>query len=524
MKLRNQLLATSVGPIVVALALQTGFALDRQRNAMQDGLSEKARSVSSVMVAVVGPNILFKDASAAKDSLKSVEKDGDFRAALAVDESGGPLCSIGDEATVAAIGKISPLPQETTLIHRAGTTVAIAPVRSGPKVVGAVIVSLSEAKVEAANQAAVLTGAGVALVMVIVSILLGGYFGHRIVSAVDATARVLQAVADGDLTRRLENLSNDEIGAMGGSVNHAMERLGAALRNVAGSVGLLANSSTKLTSLSARLGDTASSTSAQAASAVTAAETVSSDAGAVAAAAEEMGSSVKEIARNAGEAAHVAKEAVQSAESTSESIQRLDKSSREIGNVVKLITAIAEQTNLLALNATIEAARAGEAGKGFAVVATEVKELAKQTSKATEEIAAKVTQIQGDSRTAVEAIKHIRTVIGQVHDHQTAIAGAVEEQAATTKEIGITVNRSAQASAGIASTIGQVATSAQSTNEASEESREAAQGLERIAAELKQVLGGFRFATQEAPAPGAPAVAAREPAHGFAAAPSYAQH
>jgi methyl-accepting chemotaxis protein len=189
---------------------------------------------------------------------------------------------------------------------------------------------------------------------------------------------------------------------------------------------------------------------------------------------------------------------VHSAEATSASIERLDGSSREIGNVVKLITAIAEQTNLLALNATIEAARAGEAGKGFAVVATEVKELAKQTSKATEEIAAKVTQIQADSRTAVEAIKHIRTVIGQVHDHQTAIAGAVEEQAATTKEIGITVNGAAQASADIANTITKVAASAQSTTEASEESREAAQGLERVAGELKQVLSRVRFASSAA--------------------------
>jgi methyl-accepting chemotaxis protein len=495
MKLRTQLLATSVGPIVVALALQTGFALDRQRRALSDGLSEKARSVSSVMVAVVGPNILFKDAGATKDGLKSVEADGDFRAAIAVDETGGALSSIGDPAVVAAIGKVT-LPKDTTVEHKAGTTVAIAPVRSGGKVVGAVVVALSEAKVDAAAKESMLAGAGVTLVMALLASMLAAYFGRRIVGAIDATAAVLQGVAEGDLTRRLDNLSDDEIGAMGASLNHTMERLGDALRNVASSVETLANSSTSLTALSSRLGDTASNTSAQASSAVTAAETVSANAGAVAAASEEMGSSVKEIARNAGEAAHVAKEAVTSAETTSQNIQHLDVSSREIGNVVKLITAIAEQTNLLALNATIEAARAGEAGKGFAVVATEVKELAKQTSKATEEISNKVTQIQSDSRQAVEAIKHIRSVIGQVHDHQTAIAGAVEEQAATTKEIGTTISGAASASAAIVSTIAQVAASAQSTNAASEESREAAKGLEVIASELKLVLSQFRFTSK----------------------------
>ena len=495
MKLRTQLLATSVGPIVVALALQTGFSLSRERRALGDGLSEKARSVSSVMVAVVGPNILFKDAGAANDGLKSVEADGDFRAAIAVDETGAALSSIGEAALVTAIGKIT-LPKETTVEHRAGATVAIAPVKSGGKTVGAVVVALSEAKVDAAEREAMLAGAGMTLVMALLASILGAYFGRKIVGAVDATAAVLQAVAEGDLTRRLDHLSDDEIGAMGASLNNTMERLGDALRNVAASVETLGTSSVTLTALSSRLGDTASNTSAQASSAVTAAETVSANAGAVAAASEEMGNSVKEIARNAGEAAHVAKEAVASAETTSQNIQHLDASSREIGNVVKLITAIAEQTNLLALNATIEAARAGEAGKGFAVVATEVKELAKQTSKATEEISSKVTQIQSDSRTAVDAIKHIRKVIGQVHDHQTAIAGAVEEQAATTKEIGTTIQGAATASAAIVSTITQVAASAQSTNEASEESREAAKGLEVIASELRQVLSRFRFNTK----------------------------
>ncbi len=109
-----------------------------------------------------------------------------------------------------------------------------------------------------------------------------------------------------------------------------------------------------------------------------------------------MSASIKEIAKNANEAARVANTAVQVAQKTNATVSRLGDSSAEIGQVIKVINSIAEQTNLLALNATIEAARAGEAGKGFAVVANEVKELAKQTGKATEDISHKIKAIQGE--------------------------------------------------------------------------------------------------------------------------------
>src|SRR5439155_3863762 len=136
----------------------------------------------------------------------------------------------------------------------------------------------------------------------------------------------------------------------------------------------------------------------------------------------EMGASIREIAKNAGEAARVADASVAVARSTGGTVTRLGESSAEIGKVIKVISGIAEQTNLLALNATIEAARAGEAGKGFAVVAHEVKELAKETALATEEIGRKIEAIQVDTRGAVEAIGQISAVITQINDISNTIA------------------------------------------------------------------------------------------------------
>src|SRR5579862_2192236 len=139
-----------------------------------------------------------------------------------------------------------------------------------------------------------------------------------------------------------------------------------------------------------------------------------------------MNASIKEIARNATEAARIASGAVKVARETNDTVNKLGESSVEIGKVIKVITSIAQQTNLLALNATIEAARAGEAGKGFAVVANEVKELAKQTAAATEEISQKIEAIQQDTGGAVRAITEIGAIIDQINGIQNTTASAVE--------------------------------------------------------------------------------------------------
>jgi methyl-accepting chemotaxis protein len=351
------------------------------------------------------------------------------------------------------------------------------------------------------------------LILVAAALALGWLLSKAIVGSLRRTVDVLDRVAEGDLTQRLEVTSQDEVGQAGLAVNRMLDRTSAAMRAIGTNASTLASSSEQLSEVSQSLGASAEETSAQSGAASAAAEQVSANVQTVATAAEEMSSSIREIAGSANEAARVATTAVSVAESTNATVSKLGASSAEIGEVIKVITSIAEQTNLLALNATIEAARAGEAGKGFAVVANEVKELAKQTAEATENIAGKVTAIQTDAQAATEAIGEITTVISQINDIQTTIASAVEEQTATTNEIGRSVGEAARGASEIAGNVSGVAQAAQETAEGASDTLRAASELARMADELTRLVSQFRLdeaAPTYAPLPTPTGVAAHD--------------
>lgn len=248
----------------------------------------------------------------------------------------------------------------------------------------------------------------------------------------------------------------------------------------------------QISETSQRMRTNAQATTHQATLASGAAEQVSANAHSLASAVEQFEASIKEISSNASSAATVARTAVTATEQTNASITKLGASSIEIGNVIKVINSIAEQTNLLALNATIEAARAGEAGKGFAVLANEVKELAKATSKATEDIIRKIETIQVDTTNAVDSITHVTQVIRQINESQNAIASAVEEQTAMSSEISRNISEVAQGSGEIAKNITLVAEAAQNTLQGTDETLQAADDLEAMAADLLQLVGETR--------------------------------
>ncbi|GMA41560.1 methyl-accepting chemotaxis protein [Mobilicoccus caccae] len=313
---------------------------------------------------------------------------------------------------------------------------------------------------------------------------------RRATSELDTSMR---ALAQGDLTRDPQVFTRDELGSMAAALRVAQARLRELVEGVATTAGGVAAASEQFSSASKEMGRDAGTTAERLGQMSSAATGTSDNIQTVAAGTEEMTASIREIAKSASDAAHVASSAVMVADRTNATVSQLGQSSVEIGNVIKTITGIAEQTNLLALNATIEAARAGEAGKGFAVVANEVKDLAQETARATEDIGTRVEAIQGDTQAAVAAISEISSIISQISDTQQAIASAVEEQTATTNEMGRNVSDAAAGARSISDGITQRVSAARHSHESAQETERAATELAQRASDLEGLISRFTY-------------------------------
>jgi methyl-accepting chemotaxis protein len=345
----------------------------------------------------------------------------------------------------------------------------------------------------------------------------------RIVSRpIKNTIAIVKDIAqgEGDLTKRLEIKSEDEVGELSKWFNVFMEKLQGIVNAIAENANMLGSSSEKLSGLSGKMSEGAGNMSGKSNTAASAAEKMSTNMNSVASnmeqaadsvnmvanAAEEMTATINEIARNSEKASNITGGAVVQTQSASNKVDELGSAANEIGKVVEAITEISEQVNLLALNATIEAARAGEAGKGFAVVANEIKDLAKQTAEATQEIKGKIGAIQGATDATVTEIDQISKIINDVNEIVSSIATAVEEQSVTTRDIAGNVAQAAQgirtvnenvasssaAAHEIANDINGVSRSADEMSKSSDQVAMSAEELDALAKKLNEMVGKFK--------------------------------
>ncbi|MFC5759106.1 MULTISPECIES: methyl-accepting chemotaxis protein [unclassified Rhizobium] len=260
------------------------------------------------------------------------------------------------------------------------------------------------------------------------------------VRAVDDLATGLTALAEGDLTKRIENPFPPALEKVRTDFNAAIDRLGDAMRTVLDNAEAIASGARETKEaadvLSKRTEQQAATVEETAAALDQITQTVADSAGRAA----EAGGLVAETKRGAEHSGNIVRRAV-------DAMGQIEKSSHEISNIIGVIDEIAFQTNLLALNAGVEAARAGEAGKGFAVVAQEVRELAQRSASAAKEIKALITTSSEHVKSGVDLVgqtgqelERIVVQVGNIDVNVTAIVESSREQSTGLAEINKAVN------------------------------------------------------------------------------------
>ncbi len=415
-----------------------------------------------------------------------------------------------------------PLTAAEIMVNEEDFFQAALPLHDGSQTTGWLCAMVSKQTVAANTRQMVITMGLVYLACLVVVIPLVYLFAASFSRMVNNVAGGLKDIAEGegDLTRRLEENSNDELGDLARWFNTFIQRLQGIIREIAENSGRLATSANGLKDLSQKMTTSATDMSNESAAVSSASEAVSlsttSIASAmeqssvnlstVAAAAEEMTATISDIVRNTENANQVTGKAVDQVKIASQRVSILGTAAQEIGKVTETITEISDQTNLLALNATIEAARAGEAGKGFAVVANEIKELARQTATATAEIKNKINSIQQTTQGTVSEIESISVVINEVNQIVSTISTAVEEQSSTTSEIAGNVAQASQGVQAVNQTVAestlaidQVAQTLARVNQASSDMSsqsnavdDSTRALSRLAEELNRLVGCFK--------------------------------
>jgi len=387
-------------------------------------------------------------------------------------------------------------------------------------------------------------GVVVMLTLIVASLyFVGGFIERRITSPAAKLARAAEAVAAGDLSKRVDDIGgfDDEIGRLARAITAMIDelrRLAIALNQSSSETASMTTeitaSTEEMAASAGQIAHTAADLSQQASQMAGMIQTVAASSDHLVGVAGELETGANEgVRRNA----HLRALAVDNrsrldesakslvglsgdVEASAAAIDGLAQASEEVRSFVTLVQKLARQSKLLALNAAMEAARAGEHGHGFAVVAEEVRRLAAMSSDAaerTEQVVGGVLRGVEASRSTsartVETVRAVRDVTENASrsfgEIETAVAEAdgwtaTVERAATTanalvREVQQKLESMTAGTESFAAAMQEVAASSEEQSASTEEIAAAAATLSGAAERLSRLVANLRLEESSSP-------------------------
>ncbi|HXT16993.1 MAG TPA: methyl-accepting chemotaxis protein [Gemmatimonadaceae bacterium] len=384
-------------------------------------------------------------------------------------------------------------------------------------------------------------GAAVMLLLIIASLsFIGRFIERRVTGPAEELAVAAEAVANGDLSKQVNQIGgDDEIGRLARAVAAMiaeLRRLATALNQSASETGSMTAeitaSSEEMAASAGQIAHTAADLSQQS---NLMAETIHALAGSsenLVGIASNLDAGASEgVERNArlrtlalenrarlDESSKSLQTLSGEAEASAAAIEQLAQASEEVKSFVTLVQKLARQSKLLALNAAMEAARAGDHGHGFAVVAEEVRRLAAMSSDAaerTERVVNGVLQGISDSRTSSErTVSTVKVVRGATEEGSRSF-GHIEQAVAESDAWTSTIQKTVTAASGLvrdmrgkldtlatgtesfAAAMEEVAASSQEQSASTEQIAAAAATLSGAADRLTRVVSNLRLDSGE---------------------------